>query len=846
MSLPPALENLFTQTPQIQTLDNGLTLIHQPSRAHPLVSVQAWIRTGSIHEEQHLGSGLSHFLEHMLFKGTGKRASGEIASEVQAFGGQINAYTSFDRTVYYIDGPSEELGHCLELLADMTLNASLPRSEVDKERDVVLREIDMTLDDPDRRVARGLFSTAFQRHPFQYPVIGLRPLFKEVGRDVLADYYNRRYHPANLILAVAGKFEPEELVTEVERHFSGFSRRPLHPVSIPEEMEQLARRESRLYGDYQTTRGMVAFKIPSLRHPDSPALDILAAIMGSGHSGKLRQRLREEQELVHGISASAWNPGHPGLFFIQYVCAPGNSAAAEEAILETCHELAETGFTREELDKARQFALISEGQTRKTCSGLASRLGLVSAVVGDINYPRRYFEKLYDLTPEDLREAAGRTFRDDRVTLSTLMPESCRPKTRLSSAESELPPFQQKVLPNGARLLWQRDSRIPRTWIRFAGLGGCQYEADSERGATSLLVTLLNRDTEFHDAAEAALLLESSGGFMMETSGNNTFAFNIETMPDRIGEGIEALHDALFHPAFLEQTFKREQAAQVANIKELQDEILDHGRIALRQHFFGTHPFSSHPFGSIETTAGLDVAVLKNLWSRLLSGPNAVLVIAGDFQPQDILPRLETLLLKVPASGFTPQAIPFTGPAETGQVIQHMDREQAIVLEAYPDVGVRPEADLVGEVLDELLSDMSGPLFRSVREDESLAYFVGAARLLGLEFGCFYLYAGTHPDSVQAVYNCFELELQRIRDGNVTREELQSTVTRLKVQNRFSLQNPSTRAARVALNVLYGKPAMDWLDYESRLDSLTPEHLTNFANTFLVPGKRLRLTITPN
>ena len=164
--LPESLETLFSDTPETFTLENGLLVVHQQNLAHPVVSAQVWIKTGSIHEDQHLGSGLSHFLEHMLFKGTERRKGGEIAREVQAFGGQINAYTAFDRTVYYIDGPAEALDKSLDLLADFVFHSTLPADEVLKERDVILREIDMTLDDPDRILSRSLFSTAYQQHPF--------------------------------------------------------------------------------------------------------------------------------------------------------------------------------------------------------------------------------------------------------------------------------------------------------------------------------------------------------------------------------------------------------------------------------------------------------------------------------------------------------------------------------------------------------------------------------------------------------------------------------------------------------------------------------------------------------
>src|SRR5687767_8685645 len=170
-------------------LPNGLTLIMKRDASAALASVQVWVKTGSTHEGQNLGAGLSHYLEHMLFKGTDRRAGREISATVQAHGGYINAYTTFDRTVYYIDLPSEHTAVAIDLLADAVLHSTLPPEECVKEKDVILREIAMTKDDPDNRMWDSLFSTAFREHPYRQPIIGHRDVFSAVTRDDLLDYY---------------------------------------------------------------------------------------------------------------------------------------------------------------------------------------------------------------------------------------------------------------------------------------------------------------------------------------------------------------------------------------------------------------------------------------------------------------------------------------------------------------------------------------------------------------------------------------------------------------------------------------------------------------------------------
>src|SRR3954466_4646726 len=210
-------------------LPNGLTLILKADRSAALASVQVWVKTGSTHEGSNLGAGLSHYLEHMLFKGTDRRAGRDISATVQAHGGYINAYTTFDRTVYYIDLPSEHTPVAIDLLADAVLHSTLPADECVKEKDVILREIAMTKDDADNRLWEAVFSVAFREHPYRQPIIGHRDVFSAVAREDLMGYYRARYVPNNRVVVVVGDIEPAAIRAKVEEHFGPAPRVRLAP-----------------------------------------------------------------------------------------------------------------------------------------------------------------------------------------------------------------------------------------------------------------------------------------------------------------------------------------------------------------------------------------------------------------------------------------------------------------------------------------------------------------------------------------------------------------------------------------------------------------------------------------
>src|ERR1041385_8681999 len=235
-------------------LPDGLTLIVQEDHSAPVASVQAWCATGSVDEDEHIGAGLSHILEHMLFKGTKTRTTNAIAQKIQDVGGYINAYTSFDRTVFWIDVPKDGVATGLDVLSDSMMNSTLPPEEYLKEQKGIRREFAMNLDDPDRMTGLLLFATAYQKHPYRLPVIGQMEIYNQLTQEQVMQYYKTRYVPNNLTFIVAGDVDPEKVHQQLADFFKAYPEKSLKPVFIPEEPTQLGRllgnenRFERLFG----------------------------------------------------------------------------------------------------------------------------------------------------------------------------------------------------------------------------------------------------------------------------------------------------------------------------------------------------------------------------------------------------------------------------------------------------------------------------------------------------------------------------------------------------------------------------------------------------------------------
>src|SRR6202453_528769 len=286
-SLPPGVI--------LTTLENGLTVIVREDHSAPVVSAQAWCMSGSIHEGRWLGAGLSHVLEHMLFKGTSTRPGSRIDQEVQEAGGYMNAYTSFDRTVYHIDVPNTGARTAIDILCDIMQNATLPADEMAKELDVIRREMDMGQDDPGRRSGRRLFETVYTKSPYRFTIIGYPDIFNELKPENIRNYYHEKYAPNNCFYVVAGDVTNDEVVAQIKEAYAKTKARALSPLVLPLEPKQTGAREIVEEANIELGHLHFAWHIPELSHADITGIDVLSVLFGGGRSSRLYQQVRERQ-----------------------------------------------------------------------------------------------------------------------------------------------------------------------------------------------------------------------------------------------------------------------------------------------------------------------------------------------------------------------------------------------------------------------------------------------------------------------------------------------------------------------------------------------------------------------
>ncbi len=834
-------------TAQKWTLPDGLTIIVQEDHSAPVASVQAWCATGSIYEDQHMGAGLSHILEHMLFKGTKTRSTNAIAQKIQDVGGYINAYTSFDRTVFWIDVPKDGVATALDVLADAMMNSTLPPEEYVKEQEVIRREFAMGFDDPDRMVGQLLFATAYQKHPYRLPVIGEMEIYNQLSQEQVMQYYKSRYVPNNLTFIVVGDVDAGKIREQLATFFKDCPEKSLKPVYVPSEPLQLGRREVHNEFPTELSRLEMAWHIPELTHPDVPALDLLSTILGEGRSSRLYRRMREETGLAFGISAFSYTPGDAGLFGIEATVDPKNREAAEKEILQLIENVKKTGVQSEELTKAKKIALSHHLDSLTTMRGQASDIGSNWLLTRNLNFSRDYLAALQKVTLDDLRRVAGKYLTDDNLTAVSLNPKGSlaeKDEAKKPVAAGEIQKFE---LSNGLRLVVREDARLPLVSMTAVSRGGLLAETSQNNGITRLMSRTLLKGTKSRTAEQISSQIEAVGGSISADAGNNSFSVSLHiTRPD-LKLGADIFCDVLLNATMPEKAIAREKEVQIAGIKEEEEKLTSVARNLMREALFMRHPYALRANGSMESVQHLKQKDLLDFRDRYLVARNSVIAVFGDVKAVEVKQLFEQLLGKMKPGNLAltdASPPPVLSKIETVQSLK--DKAQGVIMVGYRGVDMFSPDRFALELIDEASSDLGSRFFIRIREEMGLAYYVGATEMQGLVPGLFAFYLGTDPQKIEPVKTAFLDEIRKLASDGLTGEELARAKKKLIGQQEIANQSNDSLAQQSALDELYGLGFDHYKSLERDVNAVTLDDIKRVAAKYFRDQPYVLATVRPS
>jgi zinc protease len=833
---------------RIEFLENGLAVIVREDHSAPVVSAQVWCRAGSIHEGKWLGAGLSHVLEHMLFKGTTTRPGSRIDQEVQDAGGYMNAYTSFDRTVYYINVPSSGARVAIDILADIARNATLPEDELAKELDVIRREMDMGEDDPGRKSGRRLFETAYTTSPYRYTIIGYLDIFNRLKREDVLQYYRSKYAPNNLFYVIAGDVKAEEVVAQMHAAFKNSPAQPLAPDYLAPEPRQTAPREVVEEAPIELGHLHFSWHIPDVRHADVPALDVLAVILGQGYSSRLYQEVREKAGLVHSVDAWTYNPGLPGLFGMSAVFDAGEFEDVQTALLAEIDRMRREPVAGGELRKAVNQFVAGQLGSRKTMSGQAQDLGASWLAASDLNFSERYLAAVKRLTAADLQRAAITYLTPENRTLYALLPRGSRPAIKLSTEQQVDRPIQKFELANGLRLLVKEDHRLPLVEFRMAFQGGVLGETPENNGLSLLMAKTLIKGTPSRTAEQIAVAMESLGGHIDSYGGNNSFGANAEVLSEDFDAGLEVLADVLLNASFPAMAVEREREVQLASIRARRDDLLPSTGLLMRRVLFGGRGYGMDQLGTEESLARLTPQDVRDLHQRIAVPNNGVLAVFGDVQADQVRAAVERLLGNWKRNdAIRPGALPAPDFRLTSarHVSEERDKKQAVLVVGFPGLTLFDPDRHALDLIQESCSDLGSRWFLRSRDELGLAYYVGAQNFTGLVPGHFSFYAGTAPEAATQVEEEIMKEVAALRDGGLSEEELKRSKAKMVGHRKIHRQDLGNLAINTALDELYGLGVRFHEQEDALVEAVTLADVKRVAQRVLDPQRAVVAVIRP-
>ncbi|MFN7131219.1 MAG: M16 family metallopeptidase [Myxococcales bacterium] len=862
-------------------LDNGITVIFERQKAAPVVAIQVWVKAGSADETPE-EAGLAHLHEHMLFKGTARRKLGEIARDVEGRGGEINAWTSFDQTVYHVVLASAFAHEGIDILADAVRNSAFDRDELAREIEVVVEEIKRAKDSPSRRVSREMFLTAYQRHPYRLPVLGTEESVRSFTREKVTAFFEKHYRPDNITVVVVGDMEEGVARREIERHFGGdWGRSPRAPVQRPAEPEQNELRLAMQSDGVKEGHLALAWHIPGIDAEDLPALDLLANVLGQGEGSRLNLALKLQQQVVNETYAYAYTPKDPGLMVAGFTAAPGKVRQAIPALLAEVQRVRHQPVTAEELATASAMLESDMVYGKETVQGVARKLGFYETTCGSLEFEKAYYARVAKVTADEVQRVAEKYLRPQNLTVSGLLPSGVElsddelrtlvhegdrarpaplparpPRAAPKDTSATRAPFRRPTtehggivrarLANGVTVLVKPERAVPLVAMRAVWPGGLRYETPETNGISQLYGRMLTRTTQHRSSEDIAREIDELAGALNGSAGRNSIGLRGEFLSKHFERGFRLFSECLEAPGFDEAELEHERALLLQEIHTRDDNPAGAAFDLFTSTLFQVHPYRLDTLGSEEAVRRITPAHLRELRERTLHPSHLTLCIVGDVDPDRAFSLAEELLGRDAGAAPKLPAIP-AEPALTRprREFKELDKAQAHLVYGFLGTTVANEDRYALDVLSSVLSGQGGRLFVELRDKKSLAYSISSFSVEGIDPGYFGVYMGTSPEKVSVAVQGILEELRKAVESPISASELERAQRYLIGTHAIGLQKNSARAALIAFDEAYGLGADNYRRYQERIEAVTVARVQEVARRLLVADRAALAIVGP-
>ena len=840
-------------------LNNGLTVILHENHASPLVAIQMWVNSGSA-DETSQQAGLAHLKEHMFFKGTQKRKSGKIARDIQGCGGEINAFTNHDNTVYHMVIAKDFFNVGIDVMADAIHDTTVSEIDLSREIKVIVdEETKRAYDNPLQRLKEELFTLAYDIHPYRRSVIGYEALIRSFTPENIREFYKAHYRPDNMALIVVGDFCKDKAYEKIKSVFdvncsSIYFNKKNTRIKEPEQKHLKIKIVRTKVSESYFSLG---FKISNLVHEDVPALDLLGVILGQGESSRLVQSLQMKNSFVTGVEAYAYTPKDDGLFTINALLHTDRLYIAISALMKEIIALTVEQVCASELEKARNMILSDSLFSLETVQGQARRYGYFESLAGDTNYYNQYNKILKNVTPEDIYRVATKYLVLNHLSFVALVPENCdksideiklarlmkkmERKTKHAAVKGKFRRGRDekegtiicRMLDNGMKVIMRKESRTPIVAVRAAVLGGVLDETVETNGIHCLMSRMLTRGTVNHSADELIKEIDMISGYIGGFAGRNSLGLFGEFLSKNFDQGLKIFLESLAQPALSEEDLCHEKKRLIDDIHARKDNIPGLAYdLFLRTHY-NNHPYRLPIVGNESCIKRITQNDLKNKHKTLFHPSQIVLGIVGNFDSRN---AIDQIMKSVEGIGHIQKSFklpPEDSKRDHRQIsYKFHNKKQVHLIFGFKGMKVDDRDRFGMDLLISMLSGQSGRLFMELRDKRSLAYTVSANSFEGLSPGYLSIYMGTSQEKIEQSVDGIINILDKIKNEGISNEELDRQKRYVIGSHAIGLQRSAGRAALLTFNKLYNVSFKEYDQYMNHVQGITCCDIQKLANKY--------------
>lgn len=839
-------------------LKNGLNVILVQSHKAPVVSVQMWVRTGSA-DEGKKEEGISHFIEHLVFKGTEKFKVGEIASRVEGSGGELNAYTSFDQTVFYVTISKNFSDVALESISQMMGFPLFDPTEIDNEREVVIEEIKRGQDSLGRSASQLLFSKAYKGHPYSIPVIGYDKNVRSWSPKKLREYFHSRYAPRNMFLVVSGDFEKAQMKFEVQKYFGTFVDYKIKSVKRPKVPKLPLGKVFVQKAAFEQSIGYMAWPVPDLKHKDMPALDVLSLILGQGDSSRLVQKARIENVLCNSIGSGVFSPNQPGLFMISTNFLPAKLGQLLATTKDVLRDLLEKGVSAQEVQKAIINLESEKLYAAETVDGWARQVGSAEFSLRDPKAYEKYTRLISKVTPKDVLRVARKYLSASPLITAVTKEETAvvskqfakfnkdYSKVMKNAAKAKVKPTPVKKLKitkarvkasdgivienwNGVRVLLAPMEQTEVVSARLVTLGGSRLGDREIPGATELLGRTLACQTNSRSEAELSAQVDGLASGISAVAGRNSVGISVEGIAGFQKSLAEIFFDVASDSKFTDDLIEREKSVMIEQIKAKAD---NPAQVCLRQFskmIYGDHPYGQDMLGTPESLSKLTASGTQKLWQQHLKDKNTTLILAGALDLKQWKEQFDKQLAGKISKGS--RFAEKLSVQKLDRSVSHKEvakKEQAHLVCGFPGLTLNDPRRYALELIQSILAGQGGRLFVELRDKNSLAYSVSPIKAEGIEAGYFGAYIGCSPEKAEKALQMMRAEFNKLKETLVSPAELERAKRYIIGRHDIDLQRTSSISSAVIYNDIYGLDLNEPFKAAEKYGPITAEQIRQVA-----------------